>query len=160
MKKMLQRFAPIVLVLFGLAAFCSCVTPTKYPTISLTQTQIVNPGYKALPPEITAFYGKWEGIWQFLSSESSGLKVIFIVEDIAARYARVLYSWEGSFSFSLSPGKVRHTGIFSQNEKGETLLSWTTREGARFTFKINEDGDLEGVTDSPSCFITMRQLSR
>jgi hypothetical protein len=104
-----------------------------------------------LPPDVTAFFGTWEGIWD------GGLASRLVVEEIDATSARVVYAWADDPQRHLKGGWVRVT----TKVLPEGALQWGTDE--TFTFKMSKDHrSLEGEREQGEHIsrVTMQKIER
>ena len=103
------------------------------PEVNLT------PPATDLPPEIAAFSGTWEGLWNGV------LPSRLVVESIDAESARVVYAWADYSGQCLKGGWVR---VRATVRPGGKLL-WGSEQ--RFTFTMAEDRmHIEGEREEPA----------
>jgi hypothetical protein len=102
-----------------------------------------------LPPEVTAFFGTWEGTWDGI------LAGRLVVEEIDATSARVVYAWADDPQERFKGGWSR---IRAKVLPGG-VLQWGS--DVKFTFKMtNDHHSIEGEREHAEhiSLVTMQQI--
>ena len=138
-------FLSIILSAVIIGGAASTVTLPSPPELRMT------PPAADLPPEVTAFFGTWEGTWDGV------LPSRLVVEEIDATSARVVYAWaddpKGRFKagWSRVRAKILPGGA----------LQWGS--DVRFTFKMAADRrSIEGEREQAEhiSLVTMQKIER
>jgi len=133
----------ILLVGFWLMTLCSCATTPTPKTVPLPTDKIVAPDPN-LPPELSAFLGKWSGRWFMTHHVDSNMAATLTVEKIDHKRAVIFYTWKGNYDWNLAPGQTPRFAVKLFKKDGITYFSWESK-GNQFIFHINKDGELEGL---------------
>ncbi len=106
----------------------------------------ITPPAADLPPELAAYSGTWEGIWD------TGLKSRLVVEKIDAESARVVYAWADHPQGRFKGGWVRVRAQVLPGGK----LQWGDKRKFTFTFEMARDRmSIQGEREEAGHIVTV-----
>jgi len=123
-----MRLARFVFVL----ALAGCAVSTPLPDFNIRRPAA------SVPSEIVAFSGKWTGRW------GGQLDSTLIVEEIAGRQAKLIYSWGNASQWGVSSGYTRVNGTFGE----DNVLRASLGGGTNVSYRMTARGTLDGRWDS------------
>lgn len=141
---MVHRLLVLALAALMLTACASGGLSTALPTPT---NVAITPPPSDLAPELAAFSGTWEGVW-----DSGGVPSRLIVERIDATSARVVYIWvaapDGSFQAGWERYNARLTGgkiqwsrfVFTMSKDRKSISGDSERQGRIFTITMKKVG--------------------
>ena len=150
----MKKMVVILMMILGVILSGGIVYSASVPMPDPDSIQIVPPD-PSLPKELTAFSGKWKGIWRGRDYSSWALDAVLIVEKIEEEKAVVIYCWGTAQGIEKGGWRRYRTATITKND-GKYVLSFG---GEPRVFKFWLKGEkLEGFVGPIPSDIVMKRV--